>query len=229
MKTLLGVLVKAEIVGNPDFGHLKMRLDRGESVYVESGAMSAMDEDINVEIKMLGGFLPAVARRLLAGESLLVGKYSSNGADQRLYMAPAIPGHVLHKKLQGETYLMQAGSFMACTDGVHLGTVFGGLKAIFSGEGMFFLKVSGNGDLWYNSYGSIVERELQSEELIVDTGHIVAWEPSLSWQIQGMGNLMSTFFSKEGLVMKFSGTGKLWLQTRSLGGLANWLGGYCIG
>lgn len=123
--------------------------------------------------------------------------------------------------------MMQAGSFLACTEGINLGTVFGGLKALFSGEGMFFLKVSGRGELWYNSYGSIVERELNNEELIVDTGHIVAWEPSLNWEIKGMGNLYSTFFSGEGLVLKFKGTGKVWLQTRSLGGLANWLRGYC--
>ncbi len=221
--------MQTEIVGNPDFGHLKMVLDGGDSVFVESGAMAAMDEQIKVEIKMLGGFIPAVARKLLAGESLLVGKYSSVGASQRLNVSPAIPGQVMYKKLQGETYLMQAGSFMACTEGVTLSTVFGGLKAIFSGEGMFFIKVGGHGDLWYNSYGSIVERELRDSELIVDTGHIVAWEPSLNWKIQGMGNLMSTVFSGEGLVMKFSGTGKVWLQTRSLGGLTNWLGGYCVG
>lgn len=220
--------MQTEIVGNPDFGYLKMVLDRGDSVFVESGAMAAMDDDIRVDIKMLGGFIPAVARKFLAGESLLVGKYSSGGASQRLTISPAIPGQVMYKKLQGETYLMQAGSFMACTEGVTLGTVFGGLKAIFSGEGMFFLKVGGSGDLWYNSYGSIVEKELNGSELIVDTGHVVAWEPTLRWQIQGMGNLMSTVFSGEGLVIKFSGTGKVWLQTRSLGGLANWLRGYCI-
>jgi uncharacterized protein (TIGR00266 family) len=218
--------VQTQIAGNPDFGHLKMRLDSGDSVYVESGAMSAMDDNIDVQIKMLGGFLPSLARKLLAGESLLVGHYSSSAADQRLSVSPAIPGQVMHKKMQGDTYMMQAGSFMACTDGVNLGTVFGGIKAIFSGEGMFFLKVTGNGDLWYNAYGSIVERQVEGD-LIVDTGHVVAWEPSLNWEITGMGNLMSTIFSGEGLVIKFSGHGKVWLQTRSLGGLANWLRGYC--
>lgn len=186
-----------------------------------------MDDGIGVEIKMLGGVFPAIARKLLAGESLLVGKYSSTAPEQRLSVSPAIPGEVKHKKLQGEKYLMQAGSFMACSEGVNLGTVFGGIKAIFSGEGLFFLEVGGNGDLWYNSYGSIVEKELKGEEFIVDTGHIVAWEPSLNWEITGMGNLKSTLFSGEGFVLKFSGSGKLWMQTRSLGGLANWLKGYC--
>lgn len=218
--------MQTEIAGNPDFGHLKMRLDAGDFVYVESGAMSTMDDDIEVKVKMLGGFVPALVRKALAGESLLVGQYSSNSPNQRLSVSPAIPGQVLHKKLQGETYLMQSGSFMACTEGVTLGTTFGGLRAIFSGEGLFFLKISGHGDLWYNAYGSIVEKEIDGE-FIVDTGHVVAWEPSLNWQITGMGNLMSTFFSGEGLVLRFSGRGKVWLQTRSLGGLVNWLRGYC--
>ena len=116
---------------------------------------------------------------------------------------------------------------MACTENIKLSTIFGGLKAIFSGEGMFFIDVSGSGDLWYNAYGAVVEHDLAGRELIVDTGHVVAWEPSVTWNIQGMGNLMSTFFSGEGLVMKFSGTGKVWLQSRSIGGLVGWLRGYC--
>ncbi len=216
-----------DILGNPDFGHVRFELDSGESVFVESGAMSTMDDQIQVEVKMLGGFLPAAARKLFAGESLLVGRYLSAGAGQRLSIAPAIPGQVLHREMQSERLILSSGSFMACTDGVRLATIFGGLKAIFSGEGMFFIEVSGRGNLWYNAYGAIVERQLQGDELIVDTGHVVGWEPSLSWSIQGMGNLMSTFFSGEGLVIKFSGTGKVWLQSRSLGGLAGWLRGYC--
>lgn len=215
-----------ELKGNPDFGHVKLLMDQGESIMVESGAMSVMDDHIGVEIKMLGGFIPALGRKLLAGESLLFGKYTSNGAQQRLAFSPAIPGEVLHKKMQGDEFIMQPGAFLACTEGVNLSTVFGGLRAIFSGEGLFFIKVSGSGDLWYNAYGSIVEKEVDGE-MIVDTGHVVAWEPRLDWNIQGMGNLMSTFFSGEGLVIKFSGKGKVWLQTRSIGGLAGWLKGYC--
>ena len=219
--------MNVELIGNPDFGHVRYRLDSGEAVYVESGAMSTMDDGISVKIKMLGGVLPAVARRLFAGESLLVGRYESNSPGQRLSIAPAIPGQVVHKKLEGKPFILTSGSFMACTDGVQLSTVFGGLKAIFSGEGMFFIQAAGTGDLWCNSYGAIVERELKGEDLIVDTGHVVGWEPSLQWSIQGMGNLMSTIFSGEGLVMKFSGHGKIWLQTRSIGGLTGWLKSYC--
>ncbi len=219
--------MNVEILGNPDFGHVRLLLDSGESVFVESGAMSTMDDHINVEIKMLGGLLPAIGRKIFAGESLLVGRYSSRAPGQRLSISPAIPGQVLHKTMSGERIILTPGSFMACTEGVKLATIFGGLKAMFSGEGMFFIEVTGSGDLWYNAYGAIVEKTLDGGDLIVDTGHVVAWEPSLTWGIQGMGNLMSTAFSGEGLVMKFSGSGKVWLQSRSIGGLTGWLRGYC--
>lgn len=219
--------MNVEILGNPDFGHVRLLLDSGESVLVESGAMSTMDDQIDVNIQMLGGLLPALGRKLFTGESLLVGRYQAKAAGQRLSFAPSIPGQVLHKKMEAQRFILCPGSFMACTEGVRLATIFGGIKAIFSGEGMFFIEVTGTGDLWYNAYGAIVEKELNGGELIVDTGHVVAWEPSLSWGIQGMGNLMSTIFSGEGLVIKFSGSGKVWLQSRSIGGLTGWLRGYC--
>lgn len=219
--------MNVEILGNPDFGHVRLLLGSGESIYVESGAMSTMDDQIDVQVQMLGGIFPAIGRKLFTGESLLVGRYESKGPDQRLSVSPAIPGQVLHRKMAGDRLILTPGSFMACTDGVKLSTIFGGLKAMFSGEGMFFIEVTGSGDLWYNAYGAIVEKDLKGGELIVDTGHVVAWEPGLTWNIQGMGNLMSTIFSGEGLVLKFSGNGKVWLQSRSIGGLTGWLRGYC--
>ncbi|MBI3924227.1 MAG: TIGR00266 family protein [Armatimonadetes bacterium] len=222
--------MNAELVGNPDFGFIKFVLNQGERLLVESGAMAAMDTDIGVQAQMMGGIVPSVMRRLLAGESLLMGEYSSKRDGSRLQISPGIPGEVMQIPMTGsKSYFLQAGSFLACTPGIQLNTVFGGLKAIFSGEGMFFLKVHGEGQLWVNAYGSVVEHDLQGGEFIVDTGHIVGWEETVNWEISGMGNLFSTIFSGEGLVLRLRGNGKVWLQTRSLGGLAGWLSGYCRG
>lgn len=217
--------MNAEILGNPDFGHLKMTFDPGDKVLVESGAMAAMSTGMDVNSQMMGGFLSALGRKVFAGESLMVGEYSAQKSGE-LMISPAIPGQVLHRKMNGDKLLLQAGAFLACTPGVKISTVFGGFRAMFSGEGMFFLQVEGQGDLWFNAYGSILEKEVQGE-LVVDTGHVVGWEPGLDWTISGMGNLFSTFFSGEGLVIRFKGRGKVWVQTRSMGGLASWLTGYC--
>lgn len=222
--------MRAELAGNPDFGNVRFTLDTGEKVLVESGAMAAMDSDVRTDTQMMGGFLPALMRKLFAGESLMAGEYTAARAGSRLQISPPIPGEVVHRGVEpGRATMLQAGSFLACTPGVRLSTVFGGLKAIFSGEGMFFLKVEGKGDLWLNAYGSIVEHDLGGRELIVDTGHVVGWEDGVQWEVTGMGNLFSTIFSGEGLVLRFRGHGKVWLQSRSLGALAGWLSGYCRG
>ncbi len=217
--------MNVEVVGNPDFGTVHFRLGQGEKVLVESGAMAAMDSDIAVSTQMMGGFIPAVMRKFLAGESLLVGEYTATADGQRLQISPGIPGMVVSRKLAQNRIFLQAGAFLACTPGIQVGTVFGGLRALFSGEGMFFLNVYGDGELWLNAYGAIIEKDLEGE-LIVDTGHVVGWTEGLSWSVEGMGNLMSTLFSGEGLVLRFKGTGKVWLQTRSVGGLVNWMRGY---
>lgn len=215
-----------QVVSNPDFGHLEIVLDQGQSILCESGAMAAMDSDLQLDTKMMGGFLPALWRKVVAGESLLSGVYTAKRAGSRLWLSPPIPGQVIEYQLQDQKLMLTSGSFLACQDGVHLGTKFGGLRAMFSGEGMFFIEARGRGSLWFNSYGAVLEQEVNGE-LIVDTGHVVAWEPSLQWTVTGMGNLFSTLFSGEGLVLRFSGKGKVWLQTRSMSGLAGWLAGYC--
>ena len=115
-----------------------------------------------------------------------------------------------------------AGCFLACTPRVNIKAKFGGFKALFSGEGAFLLEASGNGELFFNSFGGIVEKQINGE-FIVDTGHVVAFDPSLDYTISGMGNFKSTMLSGEGLVMRFRGSGKLYLQTRNVSSVASWL------
>ena len=76
--------------------------------------------------------------------------------------------------------------------------------------------------MFFNSFGGIIEKEINGE-FIVDTGHVVGFEPTLNYKISGMGNWKSTMLSGEGLVMTFNGTGKIYLQTRTIDGIASWL------
>lgn len=207
--------------GNPDYGHVDVTLRPGERIYTEGGAMSRMTPGLELNVRMMGGFVRSVARKFLGGESFFLNEYASpqGGA---LSFSPGVPGTVVHRPVSGDELLLTATSFLACSDGVDISTRFGGLKSLFSGEGAFLLVATGQGDLFFNAYGAVVERELDGE-LTVDTGHVVAWEPSISYQIKGMGGLKQTLFSGEGLVMQFQGRGKIWLQTRTLGSTAGWL------
>ena len=172
-----------------------------------------------------GGFFKALIRRLVANESLFVAEYS-HPAIGSVTFSPSVPGSVAHRRLEGDSLILTAGSYMASTPGITLKTRFGGLRSIFSGEGAFLIECSGTGDLFYNAYGALVEKEIDGS-LTVDTGYVVAWEPGLSYTIRGMGNLKSTLLSGEGLAMNFSGAGKVYLQTRTMGGIAGWLTPFC--
>lgn len=210
-----------DIQGNPDYGQLRVWLNREETFIAEGGSMAWMDSGMQSRARLLGGFFAALIRKFTGGESLFVGEYSSDRGGEVAF-SPANPGSVLHRTLQGDSIILTAGSFMACTPGITLSTKFGGLGALFSGEGLFFIECSGNGELFFNSYGSIIEKEIDGS-FVVDTSHVVAWEPGLSFSIQGMGGLKSTLLSGEGLVMNFSGSGKIFLQTRTMEGVASWL------
>ncbi len=210
-----------EIRGNPDYGHLHVDLAPGDTFVAESGAMSYMDSGMKVRSRMLGGLVRSVFRKMLARESLLVGEYS-HPSGGRVGLSPPTPGSVQHRRMDGEMLYLTRGTFLACSPGIELSTRFAGLRGFFSGEGAFLLRATGTGDLFFTSFGAIVERDI-SGGLVVDTGHVVAWEETLEYRIGGMGGVKSTLFSGEGLTMRFSGTGKIWLQTRTLPALGNWV------
>ena len=149
-----------------------------------------------------------MVRRLVGGESLFISEYT---APQMAFVSltPSCPGCVLHREMKGDSFFLTAGSFLACTPGMNLETRFGGLRAFFSGEGGFLVEVSGQGDLFYNAYGGVVEKE--SRASLWSTRGM--WSPGnhrLSYTIGGMGGLKQTLFSGEGLVMRFTGQGKIY-------------------
>jgi uncharacterized protein (TIGR00266 family) len=84
------------------------------------------------------------------------------------------------------------------------------------------IKCSGEGDLWFNSFGGIIEMDV-TDGYIVDTGHIVAFTEGLTYDISRVGGYKSLFFSGEGLVCKFSGKGKIWIQTRKISPFIGWV------
>ena len=213
-----------EIEGNPDFGQLTVDLVPGESFLAEAGSMAFMSAGTELKSKLIGGFMKALVRKFVGGESLFVGEYS-HPTGGSVTFSPDRPGMVLHRKIsRGDTFVLTAGSFLAATPGIKLNTKFVSLKAIFSGEGAFTIVVSGEGDLFFNSYGAIIEKQVDGA-LTVDTGHAVAWESGLKCNVTTIGGIKSTLLSGEGIVLNFTGTGTVFLQTRTLSGVARWLGG----
>ncbi len=213
--------MKHEIHNKPDFASLHVFLEKGEQIVTEAGAMMSMSADLSMETNMKGGLLGA-AKRALGGESVFMNTYTADADSQRLDVAPASPGDILHHPLTGGFVMVQSGSYLCSTPGIEVDSKWGGAKAFFGGEGLFMLKCSGTGDLWMSSYGAIHAVDVTGT-YIVDTSHIVAFEDTLTFNVRKVGGLKSLFFSGEGLVCEFSGTGRLWVQTRNAGSLASFL------
>lgn len=216
--------MRHELTGRPDYGLLKIGFDAaGEQIVAEAGAMVARDVGIEMKTSLRGGLLAAASRSVLGGESLFLNTFSATASGQHLYLAAAPEGDLLYQRIEGQELFIQSGCFLASGPDVVLDTKWGGARGFFSGTGLFLLKASGRGDVFVASYGGLHEVNVASEGYVVDTGHIVAFTSGVDYRVSRVGGLKSLFLSGEGLVARFSGQGKVWLQTRNPGGLALFL------
>lgn len=126
-------------------------------------------------------------------------------------------------ELNNSSLFIQSGSYLADHGDVTVDSKWGGAKTFFSREGLFILKATGTGKVFFNSYGAIHRVDLSDESYIVDTGYLVAWTEGLQYQVTKVGGLKNFFFSGEGLVCKLTGTGSVWIQTRNPDALAAFL------
>jgi uncharacterized protein (TIGR00266 family) len=211
------------LAGAPSFAYLHVDLDPGESVVAESDAMSSMSADLALKASFNGGLLSGLAKKFLAGETLFVNTFTNTtNAPRRVTLVQTTPGNLREVRLNGETICLQPGAYVASTPGLKLGLRWAGFASGIAREGFFKLTVSGTGTLWYGAYGELLERQVEGE-YIVDTSHLVAYEPQLKLRLQFAGGLFSSLFGGEGFVTRVEGRGKIVIQTRSLSGLAHWL------
>ncbi|MFC7138095.1 TIGR00266 family protein [Halobaculum litoreum] len=211
-----------DITARPSYAMLTVSLAEGESVRAESGAMVSHDSGIDIETNATGGFLKSV-RRAFGGESFFQNTFAARTPGDASF-APPLPGDVEHVALSEETLYVQSGSYLAGDGGLDVDTEFGGARSFFGGEGLFLLRVTGSGPLFLSSYGAIEAVDLdERDSFVVDTGHIVAFEDSADFTVRKVGGLRSTLTSGEGLVCEFSGSGRVWLQSRSQDAFLSWL------
>ncbi len=204
----------------PSFAHLGVSLGPGERIIAEADAMASMSSSIDMKTRWNGGVLSAVLRRGLGGESLFVNEFSTETGGE-LVLTQAFPGDMECIDLKDTTLYLQPVAFIACEPTVSLGLGWAGFASFIGREGLFRLKVSGRGRVWFGAYGGIFSRDILTE-LIVDTGHLVGYEPTISLKVGLAGGIFTSLFSGEGLVTRISGPGKIYLQSRSFGGLVSW-------
>ena len=214
-----------EIRYSPSFSLLEVRLNAGEVVTAEGGAMIYMSDGIQVKTRTRsGGFFQKVKVSVLGGESFFVNDFMADrpgsvglaaaplGDVQRLVVAP------------GRGFVVQSAGYIASTSGVQLDTEWQGFTKGIFGTSLFMLKATGSGDLFVNSFGAIDKHVLgPGEKLTVDNYHLVAFTEGCSYSVHKFGGLKSTILGGEGLVTEVTGPGDLYLQTKNPSEFARWL------
>lgn len=195
-----------------------LQLAMGCPLTVKPGAMIAMSPTVTLK-----GTIKFSMKKLIAGGEMAHSTFTGPG---ELLLAPASLGDITNIKLSGDDqWSVGKDAFLACTQGIVKEYKRQGIgKAMFSGEGLFIYKMSGNGLLWITSLGAIIRKDLvEGERYIVDNGHLVAWNTKYILERVASGGIISGLSSGEGLVCKFTGPGTVFMQTRNPAAFALWL------
>ncbi|MCX7608328.1 MAG: TIGR00266 family protein [Anaerolineales bacterium] len=215
--------MQIEILHRPSYSLAIARLAPHERIRAEPGAMVSFSEGVEIETKMEGGLLKSLGRAVLGGESLFQNFWKAGPSGGEVTLAPELPGDIALIEMQGETLMVQSGSFMASEEGVQIEAKISG-KSFMAGEGLSILEASGRGKLLVSSYGAIYEKTIRpGERYVVDSSHLVAFDSTIQVRPRAVGGLKSTFLSGEGLVIEMTGPGRIFIQTRSPQALINWI------
>ncbi len=202
-----------------------VKLQPEQAIHAEAGAMVSMSANVDLYSEMKGGVFGAL-KRAVGGESAFVSTFTAKGGPGEVTFAPGAPGDVAGIEMNGQTFMVQSSSYLAGDMSLQVDTKFGGAKSFFGGEGLFVLQISGTGLLLVSSFGSIHRKTLRpGEQYVVDTGHLVAWEGHMQYNLRkaAKSGFFRSFLSGEGMVAEFNGPGEILIQTRNLAAFAGLL------
>ena len=216
--------MKSDVRYKPAFATLFITLKPGEQIIAEAGAMASMAGQLSMKTEFFGGLLPGLMKSFLGGESLFVNVFSNPSQQpQDLVLTQSSIGDIIRIELKGNNEIcFQPGAYIAHTPGVKVELRWAGFASWVAGEGLFKLKMGGKGIVFCGAYGGLSEVRV-TDELIVDNGHLVAYEPNIKMNIKLAGGLLGSVTSGEGIVNRLSGRGKVYLQSRSVDGLVRFL------
>jgi uncharacterized protein (TIGR00266 family) len=213
-----------EIISAPAYALGKITVPPGGGVRVQSGGMSIMQGDLEVDTKAHGGFMSGL-KRSLGGASFFVNDFTSSSGGM-VGVGPALPGDMNIIKLDGQNNLLvQNHCWLASDLAIDVDSSWGGAKGFFSGAGLILLRCSGVGDLLVAGFGAIHQINVNPGEVVtLDTGNVIAFDDTITYNIRKAGgNWKTTLLGGEGFVTEFTGPGRLWWQTRSSSDLLNWI------
>lgn len=213
-----------KVFGNP-FPDVSVRMDRGESIYTQSGGMSWMTDSISMETNTHGGLMKGIGR-MFSGDSLFMATYTAADNGQEITIAASMPGEIHTLEIEpGKSYIAQKGAFLCAQQTVDLSAVLTKKlsSGMFGGEGFILQRISGNGLAFLELDGTVCEYDLApGQKLKIDSGNVAYFEESVKYSIETVKGFKNIIFGGEGLFLTcLEGPGKVWLQTMTAAELAN--------
>lgn len=221
------------LLGSPDpFLHVSMR--RGDKIYCESNAMVMMEEALELKGKLQGGVVQSFLRRFANDESLFQQHIEAVHGDGDCLLSSTLDGDMQILDVGQAQYTLSDGAFVAATDTVNINVKMQGLGGALFGQtgGFLVMHTSGQGQVVVSGFGTLFELEVApGKDVIIDNGHVVCWDSRLTYNLSvstsrstGMlGNLVNSFTSGEGMVLRFSGQGKVVVCSRNRANFLQWL------
>jgi len=226
--------MKFEIVGQGD-PFLHVNLQKGEKIYCESDAMVSMEPTLELSGKMQGGLSSALARKMANDESFFNQYIEAVHGSGDVLLSPEIPGDLqILNCSSDQQYFLNDGVFVAAASTVELNVKRQGIgQALFAGSGGFFVtQTAGHGQVAVAGFGTVMELDITPQTpQIIDNHHVVAWDSRLRYSLSAstkkssglVGNLINSVTSGEGVVLKFEGTGKVYVCSRNRNAFLGWL------
>ena len=213
--------MKYEIIGKT-VPAVEITFDKGEAVYSQSGGMIWQTSGIEMKTNAKGGVMKSLGR-MFAGESISMNTYTALEEGAKIAFGTTAPGDLIPVNMDEHPngFFIQKSAFLCAQPSIEVSIAFTKKfsAGLFGGEGFILQKATGNGHLFLEVDGDPIEKELaQGEVLKVDTGNVVAFEPTVSYEIETVKGLGNIFLGGEGLFLtKLVGPGKVILQSQNFG------------
>jgi len=218
--------MKYEIKYKPSYSMLVVNLEQGEKITAESGAMTYMDPNIEVHTrKREKSLLGSLGLAIVGRQSFWVNDYTSAQGSGEVAFVSAPVGDIEMLEVEpNQGYVIQKAAYIASTENVDLDVKWEGFTKGLFGQGLFMIKVTGNGSLFINTFGAIDKHTLRpGQTMTVDNFHLVAFSDTCDYKVTKFGGLKETLLGGEGLVTQITGPGDVYIQTKNLKEFVDWL------
>ncbi|MCK4223079.1 TIGR00266 family protein [Candidatus Bathyarchaeota archaeon] len=215
-----------EIKYKPSYSMLVVQLEPGETITAESGSMTYMSPNVDVNTRRREkSILGSIGLKLLGRQSFWVNDFKAEGSQGEAAFVSAPVGDIETLEVKhGEGYIIQKSAYIASTQNVDLDVKWQGFTKGLFGQGLFMIKATGEGTLFINTFGAIDKHTLKSgQTLIVDNFHLVAFSNSCNYKVKKFGGLKETLLGGEGLITEIRGPGDVYIQTKNLREFVEWL------